>query len=100
MGLERTHIKCEYASELDENDVSNKSLYAALAKKYNVHVTRAESTVTAAFANGLESELLNIKVSRPVMRYEGMVYDQKDRLVGYFDDIILKEQVQFISNDR
>lgn len=53
MGLERTHIKCEYASELDENDVSNKSLYAALAKKYNVHVTRAESTVTAAFANGL-----------------------------------------------
>lgn len=34
------------------------------------------------------------------MRYEGMVYDQKDRLVGYFDDIILKEQVQFISNDR
>ena len=68
--------------------------------KYNEHVDWAESKVTAAFANGLESELLNIKVARPVMRYEGLVYDKEGRLLEYFDDIILKEQVQFISNDR
>ena len=100
MALERAHIKCELAPGLTEEDVHNKSLYESLAVKYNEHVDWAESKVTAAFANGLESELLNIKVARPVMRYEGLVYDKEGRLLEYFDDIILKEQVQFISNDR
>ena len=100
MALERAHIKCELAPGLTEEDVHHKSLYESLAVKYNEHVDWAESKVTAAFANGLESELLNIKVARPVMRYEGLVYDKEGRLLEYFDDIILKEQVQFISNDR
>ena len=100
MGLERTHIKCELAPGLTEDDVNNKSLYDSLANKYNEYVNRAESKVTAVYANGLESELLNIKVDRSVMRYEGLVYDREERLIEYFDDIILKEQVQFISNDK
>lgn len=100
MALERTYIKCELAPGLTEEDVNNKSLYEALATKYNEHVDLAESKVTAVFANGLESILLNIGVARPVMRYEGLVYDREGRLLEYFDDIILKDLVQFISNDR
>lgn len=99
MGLERTHIRCELAPGLTESDVNNKSLYATLANKYNEHIYYASSKVTAVYANGLESELLNIRVAKPVMRYEGLVYDKEDRLIEYFDDIILKDQVQFISND-
>ena len=100
MALERAHIKCELAPDLTEEDVNNKSLYEALATKYNEHVDWAESKVTAVFANGLESILLNIGVAKPVMRYEGLVYDREGRLLEYFDDIILKDLVQFISNDR
>lgn len=99
MALERTHIKCELAPDLTEDDVNEKSLYRALAVKYNEYVDHAESKVTAVFANGLESILLNIKVARPVMRYEGLVYDREGRLLEYFDDIILKDQVQFISSE-
>lgn len=100
MAIERTHIRCELAPGLTEDDVNNKSLYAALANKYGEHVNRCESKITAVYANGLESELLNIKVARPAMRYEGLVYDREERLIEYFDDIILKDQVQFISNER
>ena len=100
MALERAHIKCALAPNLTEDDVNNKSIYSSLARKYNEFVDHAESKVTAAFANGLESILLNVKESRPVMRYEGLVYDREGRLLEYFDDIILKEQIQFISYDR
>ena len=100
MALERAHIKCDLAPGLTEEDVNEKSLYESLAVKYNEHVSWAESKVTAVSANGLESILLNIKVSRPVMRYEGLVYDREGRLLEFFDDIILKDQIQFISNDR
>ena len=99
MALERTHVNCDLAPDLTEEDVNNKSLYAALAAKHSIIISRTQSKVTAAFANGLESELLNVRVDKPVMRYEGLAYDREDRLIEYFDDIILKDQVQFIRND-
>lgn len=99
LGLERTHIRCDLAPGLSEEDVHNKSIYAALRRKHQIYIARSEGKVTAVYANGLESELLNLKVSKPVMRYEALVYDRKDRLIEYFDDIILKDKVQFISGE-
>ena len=99
MGLERTHIRCDLAPDITEEDVHNKSIYAALRNKHGIHIDRAESKVTAVYANGLESELLHLPVSRPAMRYEGLVYDSRNRLVEYFDDIIRIDRVQFIRKD-
>lgn len=99
MAVERTHIRCDLAPNLSEEDVHNKSIYAALRKKHKIYIARSEEKVTAVYANGLESELLKMTRSRPIMRYEGLVYDRKDRLIEYFDDIILKEKVQFISDE-
>lgn len=98
MALERTHIRCDLVPGLTEEDVHNKSIYAALRQKYKIHIARSEEKVTAVYANGLESELLNTTRFRPLMRYEGIVYDSEERLIEYFDDIILKEKVQFISD--
>lgn len=99
MALERTHIRCDLVPGLTEEDVHNKSIYAALRKKHKIHIARSEQKVTAVYANGLESELLNTTRFRPLMRYEGLVYDSDERLIEYFDDIILKEKVQFISDE-
>lgn len=99
LGLERTHIRCDLVPELTEEDVHNKSIYETLKKRYGIHVTRAVAKVTAVFANGLESELLNTDMNKPVMRYEGLVYDRRGRLVEYYDDIILKEKVEFLNFD-
>lgn len=99
MSLERTHIRCDLVPGLREEDVHNKSIYATLRKKYRIHIARSEERVTAVYANGLESELLHTTRLRPIMRYEGLVYDRRNRLVEYFDDIILKEKVQFTSDE-
>lgn len=34
------------------------------------------------------------------MRYEALAYDIHGRLIEYFDDIVIKDKVQFISYDR
>ncbi len=99
MALERAHILCDLAPDITEEDVHNRSLYAALRQKHGIHIDRAESRVSAVHANGLESELLHLPVSRPAMRYEGLVYDSRNRLVEYFDDIIRIDKVQFIRKD-
>ncbi len=99
LALERTHIRCDLAPGLTEEDVHNKSIYATLRKRHHIHIVRSEEKVTAVYANGLESELLHMRRSRPLMRYEGLVFDNKDRLIEYFDDILLKEKVQFISDE-
>lgn len=99
VGLERTHIRCDLAPGLSESDVHNKSIYETLRRKHQIYIARSEGKVTAVYANGLESELLHLKVSRPLMRYEALVYDRKDRLIEYFDDILLKDKVQFISDE-
>lgn len=100
MSIERSHVRCDMAPNLTEEDVHNKSLYEALRKKHQIYMVRSEGKVTAVYANGLESELLNLRVAKPVMRYEALAYDRHDRLIEYFDDIILKDKVQFISDDR
>lgn len=99
MSLERTHIRCDLVPGLREEDVHNKSIYATFRKKYRIYIARSEERVTAVYANGLESELLHTTRLHPVMRYEGLVYDRRNRLIEYFDDIILKEKVQFISDE-
>lgn len=100
MSLERSYIRCDLAPNISEEDVHNKSLYDALRKKHQIYMVRSEGKVTAVYANGLESELLNLKVAKPAMRYEALAYDRHDRLVEYFDDIILKDKVQFISDEH
>jgi len=99
MALERAHIRYDLAPNITEEDVHNKSLYAALRRVHSIYINRAESKVSAVYANGLESELLHLPVSKPAMRYEGLVYDSRDRLVEYFDDIIRIDKVQFIRKD-
>ena len=67
--------------------------------KYGIKMKRAYTRITAVYANGLESELLNIDMKKPVMRYEGIVFDSEGRLIEYYDDILLKEKVEFFSNE-
>ncbi|MCI7145499.1 MAG: GntR family transcriptional regulator [Clostridiales bacterium] len=98
-GLERAHIRCDIVPELSEEDVHNKSIYSFLKKEYGIEIARSLSTVSVVYTNGLESELLNTKFSKPVLRYEGIVFDRKNRPIEYFDDIILKDRVQFVKND-
>ncbi|MCC7571259.1 GntR family transcriptional regulator [Candidatus Micrarchaeota archaeon] len=97
MALERSHVLCEMASGLNEEDVHKKSIYSTLKNKFNITIANSKQKVTVIKANGLESELLKIERDEPVMRYEGIVYDSKGRIVEFFDNTILMDSVEFVS---
>lgn len=99
IAIERTNIQCDLTPDLKEEDVHDQSIYKMLNDKYGIKMKRAYTRITAVYANGLESELLNIDMKKPVMRYEGIVFDSEGRLIEYYDDILLKEKVEFFSNE-
>ena len=98
MALERAYVNYELTKKLTKEDVHNKSLYDTLKRKFGIIIAYSNQKVTAVFANSLESELLRISALKPVMKHQGLVYDKRDRLILYFEDIMLMDKVEFISN--
>ena len=37
--------------------------------------------------------------SEPVIRYDGMIYDRKDRLIEYFDNVVMPDNIEFHIRD-
>ncbi|MFI5505686.1 GntR family transcriptional regulator [Corynebacterium kutscheri] len=55
-----------FAPDLLENDVY-KSVYAILAQRYLMPITRADQTVTAVAASKIDAEILNIQPKEPLL---------------------------------
>ena len=100
IALEKSYIVCELARELTAEDVQSKSLYETLARKCNLTITHSNQRVSIVYANALEAELLKVSLSKPLMKYQGLVYDRKGRMTEYFENIMLIERVEFISTRR
>ena len=97
IALEKSYIVYDLAKDLSEDDVHNKSLYETLKKKYNLTIAHSTHRVGVVYANGLEAELLKVSPSSPLMKYQGLVYEKKGRLLEYFETIMLIEKIEFIS---
>lgn len=97
VALERSYIVCDLAKDLSEEDVNDKSLYDTLKKKYKLTMAHSNHRVSVVYANGLESELLKISLSKPLIKYQGLVYEKKGRLLEYFETLMLMERIEFIS---
>ena len=97
VALEKSYIIYELAKDLEEGDVHEKSLYDTLKRKYGLDVDHSNQRVSVVHANGLEAELLKVGPSKPLMKYQGLVYDKKGRLIEYFENIMLIERIEFTS---
>ena len=96
IALEKSYIVCDLAKDLSEEDVHNKSLYETLKKKYRLFITHSSHRVSVVYANGLEAELLKVNPSKPLIKYQGLAYEKKGRLLEYFETILLSEKIEFI----
>lgn len=97
IALEKSYVVCEFAKGLSQEDVHNKSLYETLRNKYNVSIYNSNHRVGAVYANGLEAELLKVEISSPLIKYQGLVYEKKGRLIEYFETVMRMEKIEFIS---
>jgi len=100
ISIERSYIRCEVAEGLTSEDVHNKSIYTSLRNKFGIKINNSNQKVTVVYANELESELLKISRYKPLMRFEGLVYDKRNILVEYFDSIFLMDKVTFLVDER
>ncbi|MDF3001572.1 MAG: GntR family transcriptional regulator [Bacillota bacterium] len=96
IALERSYIVCDLAKDLSEEDVHNKSLYDTLKNKYRLSIDQSRHRVSVVYANGLESELLKVSPAKPLIKYHGLVYEKKGRLLEYFETIMLSDKIEFI----
>jgi GntR family transcriptional regulator len=96
IALEKSYIVCDLAKDLSEDDVHNKSLYDTLKKKYRLSIAHSSHWVAVVYASGLEAELLKISPSDPLIKYQGLVYEKKGRLLEYFETILLCDRIEFI----
>lgn len=96
IALEKSYIVCDLAKDLSEEDVHNKSLYETLKKKYRLFITHSSHRVSVVYANGLEAELLKVSPSKPLIKYQGLAYEKKGRLLEYFETILLSDKIEFI----
>jgi GntR family transcriptional regulator len=96
IAVEKSYIVCDLAKDLSEEDVHNKSLYETLKKKYRLFITHSSHRVSVVYANGLEAELLKVSPSKPLIKYQGLVYEKKGHLLEYFETILLSDKIEFI----
>lgn len=96
IAVEKSYIVCDLAPELSEEDVHNKSLYETLKKKYRLSIAHSSHRVSVVYATGLEAELLKISPSRPLIKYQGLVYEKKGRLLEYFETVLISDKIEFI----
>ena len=96
IALEKSYIVCDLAKDLSEDDVHNKSLYDTLKKKYRLSISNSSHWVSVVYANGLEAELLKVSLSKPLIKYQGLVYEKRGRLLEYFETIMLSDKIEFI----
>ncbi len=96
IALEKSYIVCDLAKDLSEDDVHNKSLYETLKKKYRLSITNSSHRVSVVYANGLEAELLKVSPAKPLIKYQGMAYEKKGRLLEYVETIMLSDKIEFM----
>jgi DNA-binding GntR family transcriptional regulator len=95
MALERSYLVAEHVEGLTEEDVHLKSLSSTLRKKYGIWLANSKQKITAVYATDMEAELLRVKKDEPLMRYEGLVYDRRGRLIEFFNNILLLDCAEF-----
>ena len=99
ISLERSYIIAEHVPGLSREEITQQDLASILKHKYGITLVSAFQRITQVYADELESELLRISRDEPLVRYEGLLRDRKDRLVNYFDNVVFPDSIVFHIRD-
>lgn len=99
ISLERSYILIEHVPELSPEDLEKRTLASLLKQKYGITLVSAFQRITQVYGGDMETELLRIRKNEPLVRYEGLIYERKDRLIEYFDNVVLPYSLEFHIRD-
>ena len=99
MSLERSYLIADHVPGLNQEDLEQRSLATLLRQDYGITLVSAHQRITQVYADDMESELLRISKDEPIIRYEGLIHDRKDRLIEFFDNVVLPDSIEFHIRD-
>src|SRR5215510_8850894 len=74
MGIQTAYISLSLAPQLDQEDFTDASLYAALERKYGLWPARAQESYVAVLLDRAEAKLLKVAVASPALSAERVSY--------------------------
>lgn len=99
ISVEKSYLPADHAPGLTKADVLSKPSSSVLKQKYGINLGSAQQKITQVYAAELEAALLKISRNEPLIRYEGIVYDKKGRVVEFFDNFIRIDCIEFRIRD-
>ena len=99
MSLERSYLIAEHAPDMSREDLEQHTLGSLLKNRYGLSLSSVHQRITQVYPNDMEAELLRVSRDEPLIRYDGMIYDRKDRLIEYFDNVVMPDNIEFHIRD-
>ena len=99
MSLERSYLIADYVPDLSREDLEMQQLASLMRSRYGISLSGVHQRITQVYADDMEAELLRISKDEPLIRYEGLIYDRKDRLIEYFDNVVMPDNIEFHIRD-
>ncbi len=99
ISLERSYLMAELVPGLSRKEIEQHGLSFLLRHKYGISLVSAYQRITQVYPDDLEAELLRISKKEPIIRYEGMLRDRKDRIVDYFENVVMPDSIEFHVRD-
>lgn len=99
MSVERSYIIAEHVPGLSREELDKRALASILRQRYGINLTGADQRITQVYPDNLECELLKVDKNKALIRYEGLIYDRRERLIEYFDNIVLPNRIEFHIRD-
>jgi DNA-binding GntR family transcriptional regulator len=99
MSLEKSYLVAEHVPDMSREDLEQHNLGSLLKNRYGLSLSRVQQRITQVYADDMEAELLRVSRNEPLIRYDGMIYDRKDRLIEYFDNVVVPDNIEFHIRD-
>lgn len=93
-----TYVPEDIGKSFTEEDLLQEPMLALLEKKNDIHVNRAEQTITAILADNIIAKHLKLQIGSALLRVERIVYDQDDKPVEYITVCYCPEKYQLKLN--
>jgi GntR family transcriptional regulator len=93
--LENTFIPAEIFPEMDQFDLSARSLYEVMETEYGSQVAQARQSLESVAATEFEAGLLGLAKGAPLMLERRLTFDQLGRRVEFSKDLFRGDRFRF-----
>lgn len=76
--------------------LGSRQIFDVLREDLQITIAKANQRVTLIYTNDQESRLLHTSPGSPMIKYKGLAYDEKGRLLHFFEDIMTIKDFAFI----